>query len=108
MMIDSSDDDIVGEHRLKVPVVHRENFRIRLEEHLWGTFVHCDVYKWSPSVAKEIADAWKALTFLHGGPIYVYHDCSNHLLKKFILMFGFRHLKRHSETHDIWIWSNNG
>ncbi len=105
-MIDTSEDDIAGEHRLKVPVIRRENFRIRLEEHMWGTFAHCDVYKWNPSTAKELLATWKTLTFLHGGPIYVYHDCSNHLRTKFIEMLGFRKLRNWSQTHDIWIWSN--
>lgn len=107
-MIDTSEDDIVGQHRLKVPVIRREHFRIRLEEHKWGTFAHCDVYKWNHHVAKEIMETWKTLTYLHGGPIYVYHDCSNRLLEKFILMLGFRFHMKISQTHDIWIWSNNG
>lgn len=107
-MIDLSEDDIAGEHRLKVPVVRRENFRMRLEEHMWGTFFHCDVYKWTPSTAKELMAAWESLTFLHGGPIYVYHDCSNHLLAKFAKKLGFKLHMKWSQTHDILIWSNNG
>jgi len=35
--------EVVHEHYLKVPVIKREHFTVWFEEHVKGTFIHCEV-----------------------------------------------------------------
>lgn len=107
-MIDTSNDDLCGEHYLKVPVICRKDYLFRVEQHTYGAFAHCDVYNWSPTIAKELIQDWQAFRALHGGPIYVLHNHSTGILqRKFLKMLGFEWLCPHEKQNDIWIWNNN-
>lgn len=102
------DDDIVGEHHLKVPVVRKNEYAILLEEHLEGTFIHCEVHSWTPALARSLAADFKLLCELHGGPIHALHDSGDRKHKKFLKLYGFEWLKNHEENIEVWIWRNNG
>lgn len=100
--------EIVNEHYLKVPVVQRMDYDIKLEEHLQGTFIHCDVRSWTPATAKALAADFKLLCELHGGPIHALHDFRDRKHEKFLKFYGFEILKPHDEFLEVWIWRNNG
>lgn len=107
-MIDESNDDLYGEHYLKVPIICRQHYRFRLERHFHGAFAHCDVYNWSPTIAKALIKDWRTFRELHGGPIYVLHNHSTgDLQRKFLKMLDFEWLCPHEPWSDIWIWRNN-
>ncbi len=53
------------------------------------TFGHCDVYKWTVSVAKKLKEAWELIMGLHGGPIYAIHDRWDDKHRKWCRLFGF-------------------
>lgn len=96
--------EIIEEHYLKVPVVSRENFEILLEQHVSGTFAHCNVKKYNPTVKRELQQCWSQLTALHGGPIYALHDLPDHKHRKFLCLFGFRRVKALPGLKELWIW----
>jgi hypothetical protein len=83
--------EIVYEHYLKVPVIKRKHFTVWFEEHIFGTFIHCTVTKYSARIKQELQDTIGQVCRLHGGPIYVYHDLTNRRLEKFMKMFGFKY-----------------
>lgn len=100
--------DIAYEHRFKVPVYRDNDILLRYEEHLSGTFIHCDITNWSKSVKERLSDVWFVLSSFHGGPIYALHDIHDRKHEKFLKLFGFCRLKGLPDDKEIWIWSNNG
>ena len=100
--------DLVNEHYLKVPVVQRKDYVIRLEQHLEGTFIHCDVHSWTKTTAQSLACDFKLLCELHGGPIHALHDTRDRKHEKFLKFYGFEVLRHHEDALEIWIWRNNG
>jgi hypothetical protein len=96
--------EVVHEHFLKVPVVQREDFEILLEQHVSGTFVHCNVKNYNATVKREIMACWSALTQLHGGPIYALHDLPDHKHRKFLCLFGFKRHQVLPNLKELWIW----
>jgi hypothetical protein len=100
--------DIAFEHYLKVPVVRRKDYEILLEEHLEGTFIHCDVRNWTLSSAKAMGTDFELLCELHGGPIHALHDSRDRKHEKFLKFYGFEVLRPHEDHLEVWIWRNNG
>lgn len=79
--------------QLKVPVVRRPEYTLYLEQATRDeTFIHCDVYTWSPTVRRKLTDDWQALKALHGGPIRALHTPGDRKHLKFITLFGFKRL----------------
>jgi hypothetical protein len=104
-----SDGAICGDHHLKVPVIRRPGYTVLLEEHVTaGTFIHCDVLKWTPEVFRDLRETFPLLCQLHGGPIHALHDVCDRKHEKFLRLFGFERLCPCWEGHEIWIWRNNG
>lgn len=100
--------EVVHDHYLKVPVCKTEHYVIRFEEHLKGTFVHCDVFQWNKTIKENLQKSWDSVTSSHGGPIYALHDSHDRKHEKFLKLFGFKRLKHLPDFKEIWIWSNNG
>lgn len=101
--------EVVHDHYLKVPVVQRDSYVIRLEEHAsQGTFIHCDVFRWTPEVARDLGDSFASLCCLHGGPIHALHDCRDRKHRKFLELYGFQFLEPIEDELELWIWRNNG
>lgn len=103
--------EIAYEHFLKVPVVRRDEFEILLEQHVSGTFIHCNVKKYNSTVKREIMETWSAIKWLHAGPIYAMHDLTDHKHRKFLCMFGFERHRLLPNLKELWIWkgpNNNG
>lgn len=96
--------EVVHEHYLKVPVIKRRAFTVYFEEHIKGTFIHCDVNYYNASVRAEMIETWGLLRWLHGGPIYAQHDFSDRKHEKFLRMFGFRLHQCLPNLKQIWIW----
>lgn len=77
----------------KVPVVRRPEYTLYFEQATRDeTFIHCDVYTWSPRVVRQLTADWQALHALHGGPIRALHTPGDRKHLKFITLFGFRHV----------------
>lgn len=74
----------------KVPVFQIPEAVIYLEEFGGHTFGHCDVFKWSPRVAKVLRSAWNAITRQHGGVIYALHVPGDVKHLKWCELFGFK------------------
>ena len=75
----------------KVPVVRRPEYTLYLEQAtLDETFIHCDVYTWTPRVVRQLKADWSALLALHGGPIRALHTPGDRKHLKFITLFGFK------------------
>lgn len=100
--------EIAYEHRFKVPVYQDDDILLRYEEHLSGTFIHCDIKKWSKSVKERLCFVWAVLSVFHGGPVYALHDSTDRKHEKFLKLFEFRPYQRLSQDKELWIWSKNG
>jgi hypothetical protein len=100
--------EVVHEHYLKVPVCVTEDYVIKFEQHLQGTFVHCDVFNWNKSIKEKLQVSWDTVANTHGGPIHALHDLHDQKHQKFLVMFGFKRLKHLPDFKEIWIWSKNG
>ena len=104
-----SDEAICNDHSLKVPVIRREHYRVLLEEHIdAGTFIHCDVFNWSPEVAKALGQDFTALAHLHGGPIHALHDSRDRKHSKFLRLYGFQKVQDLWDSLELWIWRKHG
>lgn len=100
--------EVVHEHYLKVPVCRTEDYVIKFEEHIQGTFVHCDMFNWNKTVKSHFLEHWNTVAKAHGGPIYALHDFHDRKHQKFLGMCGFKRLKLLPDFKEIWIWSYNG
>lgn len=99
--------EVFKEHYFKVPVVNTPEYTIKFEEHYTqGTFIHCDVRKWSKSVCADLQQAFAVLTILHGGPIHALHDSRDRKHEKFLKLFGFAKAKDLADSQELWIWRN--
>lgn len=80
-----------AEHQLKVPVVRRPEFTLWLEQATpRHTFIHCTIHvRWSPTVKRELGEAFADLLGLHGGPFFAVHDPHDTKHEKFLKMYGF-------------------
>jgi hypothetical protein len=97
------------DHALKVPVVQRKEYVIRFEQHVdAGTFIHCDVFNWSPEVAKALGQDFTALAHLHGGPIHALHDSRDRKHSKFLRLYGFQKVQDLWDSLELWIWRKHG
>ncbi len=75
----------------KVPVVRRPEYTLYFEQAARDhTFIHCDVYTWSPRVVRQLTADWQAVQALHGGPIFALHTPGDRKHLKFITLFGFK------------------
>lgn len=100
--------EVVHDHYLLVPVCITKDYIFRLEQHVKGTFGHCEVLNWNKRVRNEIIETWDKIANTHGGPIYALHDFHDRKQEKFLKMIGFRRLNVLPGLKEIWIWSNNG
>lgn len=80
--------------RFRVPVVQRPEYQILYEQYENLTFVHCNVYKWTPSVKQKLIKDADVLVELHGGPIYTIHEPEDRKHFKFIELFDFKFVQQ--------------
>lgn len=97
--------EVVHEHYLKVPVCQTEDYVIMLEQHISGTFAHCDMMNWNKTIRSRFLSHWGSVTATHGGPIYALHDFHDRKHEKFLKMCGFKRYKNLPSLKEIWIWS---
>lgn len=97
--------EVAYEHKFKVPVVRRKSYVISFEEHeTQGTFIHCDVFRWSKRVALALFKDFQRLSLLHGGPIHALHDSRDRKHEKFLKFYGFTKHEELGDHQEIWIW----
>lgn len=101
-------DEIVNLHYLKVPVCKTDDYVIKFEEHIQGTFVHCDVRKWNKTIKENLLKSWETVSNSHGGPILALHKIDDRKHYKFLNLFGFKKYLDYNDLEEIWIWSKNG
>lgn len=78
----------------KVPVCVRPEYSIFLQNIEGSTWAHCDVRKWSASIARRLTQDADTIFSLHGGPMFAMNEpvgCKKH--QKFLRLMGFQFLK---------------
>lgn len=75
--------------RLVVDAVVRPDYVIRYEQHDTTTFVHVDVRKWTPAVAKQFRRDIDAAHRLLGRPVYALRRPEVPNQTKFLTAHGF-------------------
>lgn len=97
----------------KVPVCQRPEYTIFLQDIDGTTWAHCDVRRWSPSVAKRLVLDGDAVFWLHGGPLFAVnepHGDAKH--QRFLRLMGFGFFKElpalDGGTRLIFIRGNHG
>lgn len=83
--------NLTSDHTLKVPVVRRLEYTISLEQpNPDCTFAHCSIHvPWTGRVRRQIADDWRNVVRLHGGPLYALIPPHDVKLQRFARLFGF-------------------
>ena len=80
------------EHRpdgVKVPVIVRPEYVVYIEQQQ-VPFLHCDVFRWSPSIQKAYLRDLDALFDLHGGPWFAVNPEPGAFKRaKFLQLSGF-------------------
>lgn len=75
---------------MKTPVVCRPFYTVYLEDYQGNTFIHCDCFKWTKGVKKQLTEDIDVLTKLHGKPLLAFHDKDDNKHWKFLTMLGFK------------------
>jgi hypothetical protein len=78
---------------IKIPVIIRPDYVFYIELHQGFPFMHCDVFKWNPTVFKELKNDWNTFTELHGGPLFCCKEQETTGYLKFIKALGFKYYK---------------
>jgi len=85
----------------RVPVIERDYMTVSTEiDHEGYTFIHCDVYKWSSSIYKEMLEDWVdwlANNTFRDNVVLVALQKEDTKIIKFIEMFGFEYLQTHQD-----------
>ena len=73
-------------------VCERDEYRIGYEQCYGMTVGHMDVFKWSPSVARQLIEDVEVLMEMRSSPIYI--PISHHDLKlmRFVELLGFEYV----------------
>lgn len=77
---------------MKVPVCRRPEYTIFYELFDGLNFVHCDVFRWSKSVARQMRFDMNTLQKLLGSDVYAVnepHGCEKH--QRFMKLMGFKY-----------------
>lgn len=74
-------------------------YTIYYEEYDDRTFTHADVYRWTPTIAKEFKMVHTLLQQIHGDPFYCLVD--NPKLEKFVDGLGYKFLREVTCTDGV-------
>jgi hypothetical protein len=74
---------------MKTPVIMSEDYTVFLEYYQGLSIVHCDCYKWSKDVKRQLTEDWNKLVSIHRKPIYAIHEIDDEKHLKFLTMMGF-------------------
>lgn len=88
---------------MKVTVCQRKDYKIRFEEIEGLTFVHADVYKWSPKVKTEFLLDLNDLHFLRGANLYALNLLRGQVKReKFMKLMGFVFRQSFENEEGTW------
>jgi hypothetical protein len=99
---------------MRVPVINSIDYTVfvqglRLNGELL-VFVHCDVRKWDPTVAKRLLSDWKLFTDLFNGPLFALNEKGDEKHRKFLALFGFEFIEEcvgtDSVTRNLFVHKN--
>lgn len=77
----------------RVPVIVKPEYVVYLSKYNGNTMIHCDVYKWTPTIRRRLYDDFGLLVYLHDDPIYATHEIGDRKHKKFLDLFGFEFVR---------------
>lgn len=67
-------------------------------------FGHCDVFRWTPTIAREYQAAARVLCRVYG-PLHIFIQSDNNKLKRFAALGGFKHFFDERRGADAWeVW----
>jgi hypothetical protein len=91
----------------KIPVIINKDYKVELEPHAGVYWLHCDVFKFTPTAYRNMEQSWKEYTEYLTTDVYALHDSStNKPSKHFMEKFGFKYLKNlDNKPYEIWKWS---
>lgn len=78
----------------RVPVIVKPFYKVFLENYKGSTIIHCDVFKWTPSIRRSLQEDFGLLVYLHDDPIIAFHEIGDKKHKKFLELFGFVFVER--------------
>lgn len=104
-------DARAGQRPIKVPVVQRRDYKLFAEYHpdqsgreMW---IHCDVYRWAPSVARAISSDFKTFLEAYGAPVFAMSSPVDSKHQHWLRMHGFkfhsRKIAADNCTYEQWV-----
>lgn len=75
---------------MKTPVAVRDDYTLYLEDYKGFWFIHCDCYRWTKTVKKQMFDD---LIEIQKDDLYAIHEVGDTKHEKFLKLFGFEYLE---------------
>lgn len=87
----------MAEH-IKIPVIYTDEYVVHIEPTIRQGkvqyFVHSTVWKWSPSIAKQLRIDWETWRQWFPNTVYSVHTEQQRQALKFSKLFGFEEMER--------------
>lgn len=87
-----------SDQQVKIPLVRRPHYTIHIEylpsqigREMW---MHCDVCRWSASVAREIKKDFETFLEAYGAPVFALSEPGDSKHQKWLRMYGFKPTER--------------
>lgn len=78
---------------MKTPVITSQDYIVYFEPYQQYNFIHCDCFKWSKEVKKQLIQDFDSLVSLHRRDIYALHELGDNKHLKFIQIFNFTYVQ---------------
>lgn len=96
---------------MRTPVVVKDDYTVwyeavvieSLELPVTKIFIHCEVYRWTPTVKKALKKDFRLLRSLTVMPIFAMHNYGDRKHFKFLDMFGFQYLADGPDNKIIYV-----
>jgi hypothetical protein len=75
---------------MKTPVICSVDYIVYFEYYQNVTVIHCDCFRWSKEVKKNLTEDWNTLFRIHRQPVYAIHEIGDSKHLKFLHMMGFK------------------
>ena len=76
---------------MKTPVIYNNDYIVYLEYTFAMSFIHCDCYRWTKTVKKQLIEDIDKLVAIHREPIFAIHDLNDNKHLKFLYMMNFKY-----------------
>lgn len=76
---------------MKTPVINTDDYTVYLEYFSNNTFIHCDCYRWTKTVKKQLKADFDKLVDIHGKPIFAIHELNDSKHLRFLDMMDFKY-----------------